>query len=351
MPAPVTPRAPAPPPPAVIRDVFLRRVSDTKAQIVIETTRTPEYRAPSMTSDRLTLDLRNVFLPGEVMSALRDARHPLFSGVQIVGEGTAARLIVDLTRVVAYAVSPATRPAAGLILDLALPRGAGGNLAGKLVVVDAGHGAHDSGAKGVNGRYEKNLNLAISHLLRETLQDLGANVLMTRSDDYFVSLAERPRIANRAGADFFVSVHCDSVRNPSTNGSTVYYHKQIGSSRALAQSIAERLRAMGGIATKGIRSDQVLYNSGLAVLRGSQMAAVLVECGYMTNMRDVSLLSQSFMQRRIAQSIADGLRQYVEGNSRQDTRRVNPRPAAEPFATDGPVAVSGRTGAPAAIDQ
>jgi len=162
-------------------------------------------------------------------------------------------------------------------------------------------------------------------------------VLMTRASDVHVGLEERSRIANRAGADFFLSVHCDSVTNSTVKGSTVYYHMQIPSCRALAHAIAARQEAMGGIPLKrfrdganGVRSDRMLYQSGLAVLRSSQMVSVLVECGYMTNRNDVTRLSQSAMQRKIAGAIADGLRDYVEGNPGQDTRYVNPRPIIEP---------------------
>lgn len=320
---------PKPVPPALVRAVTVRRVDDRRAQIVVSADRAPRIRS-SLSSNLLTLELQNAVLgAGADTSSLGAIDHPLLRAVQLVSRGSiGARLVVDLTRVVAYTVSPQGRTG-NLIIDLFLPAGAGGRLAGKLVVVDAGHGAHDVGARGVIDVVEKNVNLAIAVALRDQLQELGANVYMTRSDDTFVTLGERSRIANRMGADFFVSVHSDSTRNRSISGSTVYYHKQISSCRALAHSIAARLEAMGSIPTKGIRSDSVLYNSGLSVLRNSQMVSVLVECGYMTNLGDVTKLVQSAMQQRIAQSIADGLRDYVEGNPDWDTRNVNPRPAEE----------------------
>ncbi len=333
-PAPAAPSrvkpAPKPTPPAVIRGVSLRAVDDKRAQIVIAANRLPGYGSPAVGSGRFTLDLRNVTLAADVAAALQNAQHPLLSAVRMVPQnGLAARLIVDLTRAVAYTVSPLAG-GSGLVIELALPRGAGGNMAGKLVVVDPGHGAHDSGAKGVNGQYEKNVNLAIGLKLRDELQAMGANVLLTRANDTFIPLGSRPGsrtyIANQSGADFYVSVHADSVRNRSVRGSTVYYHMQIPSCRALAQTIAERLGAMGGIPTGGPRSDSVLYNSGLDVLRNSRMVSVLVECGYMTNLNDVTFLTQTAMQQKVARSIAEGLRNYVEGYPGQDTRNVNPRP-------------------------
>lgn len=311
--------------PAVVSALTLRHVSDKKARIVIRAARAPQVRS-ALSRGRLTLDLLNTTLGANAASALSGARHPLLRAIRVlVPSASAARLVVDLTRVVAYTVSPQAK-SGELFIDLSLPSGAGGRLAGKLVVIDAGHGAHDAGARGIIGIWEKNVNLAIALALRDRLQSDGVNVLLTRSDDTFVPLGERSYLANRSGADFFISIHADSAGNRSVSGSTIYYHKQIGSCRALAYTIYERLNGLNGIPSKGIRSDRVLYTNGLAVLRNSQMVSVLVECGYMTNLGDVTKLRQTATQQRIADAIADGLRDYVEGNPDLDTKNVNPRP-------------------------
>jgi N-acetylmuramoyl-L-alanine amidase len=159
---------------------------------------------------------------------------------------------------------------------------------------------------------------------------MGANVIMTRGNDAFVPVGERPKIANRAGADFLISVHADSGdRNHSVNGSTVYYHLQVPSCKALAQSIADQFSDMGGIRTKGTHSDGAQWGgrfvTGFGVLRGSQMVAVLCETGYMSNPGDVNKLNNSAMQKKIAESIANGLKNYVEGNPNFDTRNIQPQ--------------------------
>ena len=323
---PRPPATPVPPrtAPTIISGITFRHVNDRQAQIVISAGRAPGVRS-NLTRDRLTLDLLNARLGDNAAAGLAAAGHPLLRAASAFALASGgARLAVELTRVVSFSVSPQGR-AGDLVLDIALPRSAGGRLAGKLVVVDPGHGDHDPGARGVNGSYEKNVNLAIGRALRDRLREAGANVIMTRSDDTFISLGERSRIANRAGADFFISVHGDSSRNRATAGSTVYYHKRIGAGRALAQTIAERFADMGGIPTKGVRSDSVLYSSGLAVLRNARMVAVLVECGYMSNPGDCGRLTSPAMQGRVATAIADGLRDYIEGNPDGDTRNVNPR--------------------------
>ncbi len=338
------PKPPAPPAfsPTVVSAISFRPVSDKQAQILVSAGRAPQVRS-TLVPGQLILEMPNARLDPDAEKALDDIKHPLVHAVQVVAAGeNTARVIVDLNRVVAYSISPGTRPA-GLVIDLSLPRGAGGKLAGKLIVVDPGHGGSDPGAYGVGGRREKNVNLAVGLALRDKLRDAGANVVVTRSDDVFIALSERARIANRAGADFFISVHSDSAgRNRSIHGSTVYHHKQVPSCRALAHCIAQRLGAMGGISTKGVRSDQVIApKSGFAVLRHTRMVGVLVECGYMTNPGDEARLVQPAMQRRIAQAVVDGLRDYIEGNPDQSTKDIKPGLSAEDAQFPGaPVAGS-----------
>ena len=131
-----------------------------------------------------------------------EATHPLLRGVQTVNtSATTAQLIIDLSRAVNYTVR--LNPKGGFTIDLTLPKGAGGRIAGKLIVIDPGHGGDDHGAPGVNGAKEKNVALAIARRLAAELRDRGANVILTRDTDAFVTLGERSEIANRAGADLF----------------------------------------------------------------------------------------------------------------------------------------------------
>jgi N-acetylmuramoyl-L-alanine amidase len=315
-------------PPTFIRGVTFKRVSDTQAQVVVSAGRAPSVRA-DLSKGRLTLDMVNATLSATAGEALNGAKHPFLKGISLLPRGSAAaQLIVDLTRTVTYAVR--MTPNGGFILDLMLPKSAGGRLAGKLVVIDPGHGGSDTGARGTDGSSEKNVTLAISTKLADTLRDMGANVIMTRGNDAFIPVNDRPKIANRAGADFFISVHADSGdRNHSVNGSTIYYHMQMGSCKALAQSIVDELADMGGIRTKGTHSDGMQWGgrfvNGYGVLRGSQMVAVLCETGYMSNAGDVNKLNDPTMQKKIADAIANGLKHYVEGNPDFDTRNVQPQ--------------------------
>ena len=308
------------------RGVTFRRGSDSIAQFVISADRVPAFRA-AQSKGQFTLDLLNTSVAASAVGPLDGvANLPFVKAARMVARSqNVSSLVLSLSRAVCFSVRP-NGPGGSLLLELSLPRGAGGYLAGKTVVIDAGHGGHDNGARGVNGTHEKNVALAIAKSLTSVLQDSGANVIMTRSDDTFIPLGERPQMANRMGADFFIAVHADSGdSNHSANGSTVYYHFDNAPCRTLAQCIAERFGDMGSIRTKGVRSDRTIApNSGFAVLRGAKMVAVLCETGYMSNNSDVRLLNDGGMQKKIAQNIAQGLQDYIEGNPDFDTRMVSP---------------------------
>lgn len=304
-------------PAARISDVSFRYVSSTQAQFIFKGDTSPNVRVTS-SQGQYTFILSDTFLPDSAGNRISSASHPFFSNARLEStSASSSQIILDTTRPIVYTIK--MLPKGGMILDLELPRNAGGRLAGKLIAVDAGHGGSDSGARGVNGAYEKNVTLAIATKLADILKDMGANVMMTRGNDSFIGVNERPRKANRAGADFFLSVHADSgSRNRTVNGSTVYFHMQVGSSRALAQSIADQFAVMGGIRTKGARSDGAQWGgrfaSGYGVLRNADMVAVLIETGFMSNPGDVNKLVDPDMQQKIAAAIASGLKNYIEGN-------------------------------------
>lgn len=336
------------PAPSVVKGVSVKRVSDSQVQVVVSANRAPGVQT-ALDRNRLTLNLLNATLSAGAVSSLpagsadRPATHPLLKALQLIAKPSgsgAAQLVIELARAVNFTVRPLAN--GSLIVDLKLPSGAGGRLSGKLIAVDAGHGNDDSGAVGVNGSREKNVNLAIALKVAEGLREAGANVLLTRAGDTYIPVNERPKIANRAGADFFLSVHSDSAgRNRSISGSTVYYHADWASCRTLAQCIADRFQEMGGIRSKGVRTDYIRFpGDGYGVLRNARMVAVLIECGYMTNSSDVSKLNDTAWQQRIAKSIVSGLRDYIEGNPDFDTRNINPKAvgALPPVEAPAPVA-------------
>ncbi|MBQ9768552.1 MAG: N-acetylmuramoyl-L-alanine amidase [Lachnospiraceae bacterium] len=173
------------------------------------------------------------------------------------------------------------------------------------VALDAGHGGYDSGAT-YQGRREKDDNLALTLAVGEILQNAGVNVVYTRTEDVFDSPVRKAQIANESGADYFISLHRNSspVNNQYSGVETLLYDES-GVKADMAQAINEELAEVGfnnlGL---NIRRD-------LAVLRRTQMPALLVEVGFINTDADNALLDARFEQT--AQAIADGVLQTIGG--------------------------------------
>lgn len=174
------------------------------------------------------------------------------------------------------------------------------SLAG-LVVIDAGHGGHDPGASSYLGYYEKGINLSIARKVASYLQQQGIKTIMTRDSDTFVELNERAEIANRAGADLFVSIHADSNGDRTHRGYTIYVARSASWASKKAGQNLENAMASTGLSSKGLR------NADYRVLVRTDCPAVLVECGFLSNPSEASLLSDTQFQDRIARAIADGI--------------------------------------------
>ena len=174
-----------------------------------------------------------------------------------------------------------------------------------LVVLDAGHGGTDVGAP-YYGYDEKDLVLPITLAVGELLEQQGYRVEYTRSDDTYVSLAARAEQANTQQAEIFVSIHANAFpQNPAINGVETYY--LIGGERAkdLAKAIhAAVLEATGA-------GDRSTREANYYVLRYTDMPAVLVETGYMTNEEECALLASPEYQAQMAQGIANGIMAYL----------------------------------------
>lgn len=163
------------------------------------------------------------------------------------------------------------------------PRSAGGAqpLAGVTVMLDAGHGGTDDGAMGSAGRaapLEKDVNLALAKAAQYRLEQLGATVLMTRSDDTFYTLGERVEMMNAAKPDFFIAVHHNSAtldQDLNANGGTECYYF-FGRGQALGENLAANMAAVTGRRLRGVFQDYFY------VTRSNICPAVLLETGFVT---------------------------------------------------------------------
>ena len=215
-----------------------------------------------------------------------------------------------------------------------------------LIVIDAGHGGRDPGARGAE-RHESEITLAAALALRDELNRMGRyRVMMTRETNVYVDLNRRVRIARQAGADLFISLHADAGADPATRGASVYTLSEQGATRAVREvtrgedwhrdlhlpgrdpSVDRILLDMTQRATQN-RSAQfarVLLShieaadhpmlrrshrdAGLAVLLAPDVPAVLLEMGFITNPDDERVLSDPSRRRRLVRAVAEGIDRY-----------------------------------------
>ncbi len=175
------------------------------------------------------------------------------------------------------------------------------------VFIDPGHGGTDPGGSLYNneGMPEKDINLDIAQGIQCILTERGYDVKMSRTEDVYISLVDRVNMANEWFADFFISVHCNSVNFESANGIETLYYPTSTSGKAFAQEVQEQLILQTNRVDRGIKPRD------LYVLRKTRMPAILPECGFMTNKTENELLNQSEFRTKCARAIADGFTQYV----------------------------------------
>ncbi len=176
----------------------------------------------------------------------------------------------------------------------------------RLVFIDPGHGGKDPGAIGINGLQEKDVILPVSLYIAQYLEQQGIRVMLARNSDYFVSLQGRTDMANRAGADVFVSIHANSMGmgRPDVSGLEVYYFGNRGLSDVIYRSIVRTVN----VKERGVRQARFY------VLRNSRMPSTLVELGFVTGYEDASKLADPNYQRQMAQAIAQGIIEYLQQN-------------------------------------
>jgi len=219
------------------------------------------------------------------------------------------------------------------------------------IVIDPGHGGHDTGTIGPNGLQEKDLVLDVSQRLGKLLvARLGAEVIYTRQDDTFIPLETRTAIANQEGADLFVSVHANSSQDPDARGVETYYlnfssspdalevaarenavsDKSIHELQDLVKKIAlkEKIEESHEFATdveQSLHSGLAAKNPGLRdrgvkkapfiVLIGANMPSILAEISFVSNPGDERRLKKADYRQKIAESLYRGIANYVNGLS------------------------------------
>jgi len=174
-----------------------------------------------------------------------------------------------------------------------------------VVIIDPGHGGPDPGAVGIGGLREKDLVLPISIEVAKLLEQQGVQVILTRQRDIDLDLEPRVRLAERARANLFVSIHANAInlRRPDVNGVETYYYTSGG---GLARTIHNSI--LDGLKTR----DRGVRRARFYVLRKTSMPAVLVEIGFVTGREDAANLSKPAYRSQMAAAIARGILQYMK---------------------------------------
>lgn len=193
---------------------------------------------------------------------------------------------------------------AGYIQLASKPASNSGPLKGKTIILDPGHGAHDPGGIGGNMR-EKDVVLDISLRAEELLRAAGAEVIMIRRTDMFLSLSQRSFLANRADADVFVSVHTN-IFNGDANGTETFWHGRY--QRANSIKLANALQS-ATVSKMGTRHRRVAEGN-YAVIRNTEIPSALLEVAFMDHAGDAAKLRSNTYRDRAAEGIRDGLINY-----------------------------------------
>lgn len=180
-------------------------------------------------------------------------------------------------------------------------------LAGKKIIIDAGHGAKDPGAVGPKGTKEKDVNLGTAKFLKAELEAAGAIVTLTRSTDVFLELKERTDIANASDYDAFISIHSDSFSSTS-KGTTTYYNTSVNfngpKSFTLAKSVQANLVKEVGTYNRGVKQQTFYVN------RMNEIPSVLVELAFISNPSEEALLASDSFRKKAAIGIRKGLQDF-----------------------------------------
>lgn len=192
---------------------------------------------------------------------------------------------------------------------------------GKVIIIDAGHGGEDAGAIGINGAYEKDLNLAIALEVGKELTNRGYTVIYTRTEDKMLYLPEENIKGMRKISDLknrckltdayedciLVSIHMNSFGSSKYSGLQVYYADGNVESRMLATKIQNSVREE----LQPENKRQVKNGKSLYLLENSNGTPVIIECGFLSNESECEKLSQKEYQKQLSFSIICGIIEYI----------------------------------------
>jgi N-acetylmuramoyl-L-alanine amidase len=363
---------------AQIRSARLWR-SDEKLRLVFDLSGPVRYKTFTLSApERLIIDVSGATLNGDFSelalngTVIRSIRSGPF------GQGD-TRIVLDLSNPVllnSFLLAPQDGQSHRLVLDLVsaktspvttmvpreTPKIGAHPKRDIIVVVDPGHGGKDPGAVGAKGEREKDVVLSIAQLLGKRLKkEKGFDVKLVRNDDFFVPLRKRVEIARQHKADMFISVHADAAPRLTASGASVYCLSEGGATSATARFMAQRENGadllgatsllnlkdkdpmlagvildmsmnatiaaslqlgntvLGSLASITTLHQKRVEQAGFAVLKSPDVPSILVETGFISNVRDSQRLVTARHQQAVADGLFEGLQRYFEKNPPMDS--------------------------------
>lgn len=360
-----------------IRHARLSHSAD-KLRLVFELSGAAQYKTFALSApERLIVDIHGAHLTAD-FSQLALAGTPvraIRSGALRGGDGI--RIVLDLQaplRLESFVLPPGDGQSHRLVLDLfpceaamvaAAPVSVTKGRTGRrdiIVVVDPGHGGKDPGAVGARGEREKDVVLAIGQLLAKRLKrEPGFDVRLVRNADVFVPLRKRVEVARQHKADMFISIHADAAPRLTASGASVYALSEGGATSTTARFMAQREngvdllgatsllnlkdkdpmlagvildmsmsatiaaslqlghQVLGSLAGITTLHQKRVEQAGFAVLKSPDVPSILVETGFISNIRDSRRLVTARHQQAVADGLFDGLQRYFRDNPPADS--------------------------------
>ena len=338
----------------------------------------PDRLIIDISGARLTGDFSQLALANTPIKSIRSGHYGQGDDTRIVLDLTAPvqlnsfllgpegsqghRLVLDLgaalhTPVQLAAVgAPPPAPQPSPLLDKAHPK------RDVMVVIDPGHGGKDPGAVGAKGEREKDVVLSIAQLLAKRIKrEKGFDVRLVRNDDFFVPLRKRVDVAHKYNADIFISIHADAAPRLTASGASVYALSEGGATSATARFMAQRENGadllgatsllnlkdkdpmlagvildmsmnatiaaslqlgntiLGSLADITTLHQKRVEQAGFAVLKSPDVPSILVETGFISNVRDSQRLVTARHQQAVADGLFAGLQRYFQRNPPADS--------------------------------
>lgn len=188
-----------------------------------------------------------------------------------------------------------------------------------VIVLDPGHGGSDPGMIGVDGLEEKGINLSVSLLLKEKLEEKGYTVMLTRESDQGLyddsaqnkkaqDMQRRIALIDETAPVLTVSIHQNSYHDPMVKGPQVFYYETSSEGKELAADLQESLNTVLEVE----RPREIKGNTSYYLLKRSKGLLVIAECGFLTNPEEAALLQTEEYQGKVASALAEGILAYLQ---------------------------------------